>query len=272
MSEDSTSPVKPLSRRLRFEVLRRDDYTCRYCGGTAPDVTLTVDHVVPRALGGPDEPTNLVTACRECNSGKSSTSPDERVVADVADLALRMAKAIEQAGVIRSADLMRRGSAIHDFDLAWLNWNFDGDPSKTIWRPDDWAKSIGTFIDHGLGQPGDLAHFVLIAMESNASRYDKWRYFCGCCWKEITKRQELAQAILSATPTTPPDDAALVELDWEPEPFDATRKPAMPVEWWTDPDCVGCDGSGRIPDDDNDGDYRCWCVRCTPYDRMVGEY
>lgn len=52
-----------ISKRLRFEVLRRDNHMCRYCGRGAPDVALTVDHVVPVALGGHSDPTNLVTAC-----------------------------------------------------------------------------------------------------------------------------------------------------------------------------------------------------------------
>jgi 5-methylcytosine-specific restriction endonuclease McrA len=60
-----------VSKRLRYEVLRRDDHACRYCGHTAPDVPLTVDHVIPVALGGTDEPENLVTACKDCNAGKS---------------------------------------------------------------------------------------------------------------------------------------------------------------------------------------------------------
>lgn len=55
-----------VSKRTRFEVLRRDNHTCRYCGQAAPDVKLTVDHVTPVALGGTDDPANLVTACAEC--------------------------------------------------------------------------------------------------------------------------------------------------------------------------------------------------------------
>ena len=86
----------PISRRLRFEVLRRDGYTCRYCGARAPDVTLTVDHVVPTTLGGDDDPRNLVTACQPCNAGKSSIQPDAPLVADVDASALLFAKAIER--------------------------------------------------------------------------------------------------------------------------------------------------------------------------------
>jgi hypothetical protein len=55
---------------LRFKVLSRDNYTCRYCGAKAPDVKLHVDHVIPKALGGRDRLDNLVTACEACNLGK----------------------------------------------------------------------------------------------------------------------------------------------------------------------------------------------------------
>jgi hypothetical protein len=90
-----------VSRRLRYEVLRRDNHACRYCGGTAPDVALTVDHVIPTALGGSDDPSNLVTACQPCNAGKSASSADAPIVADVASDALRWARAMTAAQVAR---------------------------------------------------------------------------------------------------------------------------------------------------------------------------
>ncbi len=57
-------PIK-LSRR---EVFRRDNYTCQYCGRRG--VRLTLDHVIPRRLGGSHSWENLVTACAECNFRK----------------------------------------------------------------------------------------------------------------------------------------------------------------------------------------------------------
>jgi hypothetical protein len=56
----------------RFAVLVRDDYTCQYCGRSAPEVVLHVDHRTPTALGGGDELNNLVTACLDCNLGKGA--------------------------------------------------------------------------------------------------------------------------------------------------------------------------------------------------------
>lgn len=52
----------------RREVFRRDDYTCQYCGRRTAD--LTVDHVLPRHLGGQHTWTNVVTACQACNHRK----------------------------------------------------------------------------------------------------------------------------------------------------------------------------------------------------------
>lgn len=72
-----------ISKRLRFEILRRDNHSCRYCGATAPEAKILVDHVVPEALGGQSVPDNLVAACEPCNSGKSSVAPDAAVASDV---------------------------------------------------------------------------------------------------------------------------------------------------------------------------------------------
>lgn len=81
----------PVSKRLRYEILRRDNHACRYCGASAPDVKLNVDHVIPQALGGSDAPTNLVTSCADCNAGKTSSMPNAMPVADVDQETFRQA-------------------------------------------------------------------------------------------------------------------------------------------------------------------------------------
>jgi hypothetical protein len=64
--------VRKVSNSLRFEVFQRDEHTCQYCGRRAPEVELEADHLIPVARGGTDAFDNLVTSCRECNSGKSA--------------------------------------------------------------------------------------------------------------------------------------------------------------------------------------------------------
>ena len=77
-------------KSTRFRILTRDGFRCIYCGLTAPEdaAALHVDHIVPEASGGAYAPTNLVTACADCNAGKSSTRlpPDveARILAVVA--------------------------------------------------------------------------------------------------------------------------------------------------------------------------------------------
>lgn len=62
---------KEIPKRVRFEVLKRDKFTCQYCGRQAPDVVLNVDHITPVSKGGTNDITNLITSCFDCNSGKS---------------------------------------------------------------------------------------------------------------------------------------------------------------------------------------------------------
>ena len=58
--------------RLRFEILKRDNFTCQYCGRNVKDdkIKLNVDHIIPKAKGGEDTYENLITSCQECNLGK----------------------------------------------------------------------------------------------------------------------------------------------------------------------------------------------------------
>jgi 5-methylcytosine-specific restriction endonuclease McrA len=53
-------------RSIRSRILRRDQFICQYCNQEAT----TVDHVIPRRLGGLDSDDNLVSSCRRCNLAK----------------------------------------------------------------------------------------------------------------------------------------------------------------------------------------------------------
>jgi len=59
-----------VSPGVRFKTFTRDNFTCQYCGRSAPEVVLEIDHKLPRSKGGKNNLENLVTACRECNRGK----------------------------------------------------------------------------------------------------------------------------------------------------------------------------------------------------------
>lgn len=129
-----------VSKRLRYEVLRRDNHACRYCGATAPDVKLNVDHVIPTSLGGPDKPTNLVTACADYNAGKTSSMPNATAVADVDQDTLLRALAMKQVAALEaqtSPEIDRGPDAAHalitDACTTWASVLVD-EPTPEDWR------------------------------------------------------------------------------------------------------------------------------------------
>lgn len=63
---------KNLGKKLRFEVFKRDSFTCQYCGRKAPEIILEVDHINPVKEGGTNELMNLITSCIDCNRGKGA--------------------------------------------------------------------------------------------------------------------------------------------------------------------------------------------------------
>jgi len=68
----------PYRRSVPFSkknVLKRDRHTCQYCGVTEGE--LTIDHILPRSLGGESSWLNVVVACKSCNAKKGSRTPEE---------------------------------------------------------------------------------------------------------------------------------------------------------------------------------------------------
>lgn len=58
---------------LRFSILHRDGFACRFCGVRPPHTELQLDHITPLDKGGlPLDPSNLITACARCNNGHGS--------------------------------------------------------------------------------------------------------------------------------------------------------------------------------------------------------
>lgn len=73
----------PIPPSVRYRVLQRDGYRCRYCGrgATEDGVRLHIDHKVPVSRGGTNEMSNLVTSCQRCNLGKGTWVPEAERVA-----------------------------------------------------------------------------------------------------------------------------------------------------------------------------------------------
>ena len=89
-----------ISRELRKQVIKRDDYKCQYCNKDADwgykheneyyqvfgiddflsircglnnkdaSISFEIDHVIPHFFGGATNIDNLILACRSCNRSK----------------------------------------------------------------------------------------------------------------------------------------------------------------------------------------------------------
>jgi hypothetical protein len=194
-----TESRKPISRRLRYEILRRDDHTCRYCGGRAPDVALTVDHVVPAALGGTDDPSNLTAACRDCNAGKSSSSPDAATVAQVNEDAARWSRAIQRAMEVVTDDLERGQHLIDAFDVIWREYHWGdchtGEGLRYLPRPSEWRKQVASLADEPAVTPDLITESVQAAMRAKSVE-DRFFYFFGVVRNKVAAIHEAARRLI----------------------------------------------------------------------------
>ncbi|MFB7171857.1 HNH endonuclease [Streptomyces sp. NPDC056254] len=200
----------PVSKRLRYEILRRDNHTCRYCGATAPAVPLRIDHVVPVALGGTDTADNLVTSCEPCNNGKSSSTVGADLVADVAEDAMRWAAAMQRA----ADNLLEQERPKQEYRQAFLaQWNAwgrgEGAARLTFPLPAGWKASIERFRTAGL--PSWVWEEIVdtsMGYESVKAE-NKFKYCCGIAWNQIHALQAEARSHLT------PASSNVTRLDTE---------------------------------------------------------
>ncbi len=95
----------------RVNIFTRDGFRCQYCSGKRPMSKLTFDHVIPRSCGGRTEWTNIVAACRPCNTRKGGRTPDESGMFPIK--APRQPKSLPLTGPL--IDVTRAPHEWHDF-------------------------------------------------------------------------------------------------------------------------------------------------------------
>lgn len=181
-------PRKAISKKTRFEVFKRDGFTCQYCGATPPAVVLEVDHILAVAAGGRSHQDNYATACNRCNRGKGAadlkTAPQslsERAK-DVAEREAQLLgyQAVMEARRTRLDDEMWRVAEVID----------TGSSERGMSR--NWTGSIRRFIER-------LGLFRVLEFADNSrSRFPRggkqtFLYFCGTCWRHIKREDEEAK-------------------------------------------------------------------------------
>lgn len=171
---------KAISKRKRFEVFKRDAFTCQYCGAHPPSAILHVDHIHPVSKGGGNDIDNLITACQPCNSGKSNVELNDvpQSLQDKAAMVLEREAQIKGYQSVMDAKRLRLEEEAAQICEVYETFN----PGFTL--TDKSMVTIRMFIDK-LG-----VHCVQSAMElawavRKVRTGGEFKYFCGICWNKI---------------------------------------------------------------------------------------
>lgn len=173
-----------ISKKLRFEIFKRDNFACQYCGAKPPDVILELDHIVPVVAGGVSEIPNLITSCKNCNLGKGARTLEGKISRD--DVALDVSDLEEKKEQLLAYYRYQKELA----ELARLNVSIVHEyfeQYEVYLSPQDDA-SIKTFLRYFT--PVDLMEFVDLAVSRTNRANNQWRYFCGIAWAKIREAQE----------------------------------------------------------------------------------
>ena len=176
---------KAISKKLRFDIFKRDGFKCQYCGCFPPNVVLEVDHIVPVFIGGENNIENLTTSCFDCNRGKGAKELNvlpEKTADKVAKMKEMQSQYkeykrwCEKIKALRCEDL----DAVDRIYQEYFEGYCLSDKFKN--------SSLRKFIDVlGILKVEEFMHKACARiMNENAAI----KYFCGICWNQIKNPDE----------------------------------------------------------------------------------
>jgi len=186
-----------ISKKIRFEVFKRDGFICQYCGKHPPDVTLEVDHIKPKSKKGLDDINNLITACFDCNRGKTNIEL-KRIPSSLLDnkkiLEERELQYLEYHKILAKVDrrINKELEQVNEvFSNTFTNKELTSSFKKT---------SVKKFIDKL--NVFDVMESMEIACEKFKTSRKQFcdgvwlnnddlaiKYFCGICWNKIKNNE-----------------------------------------------------------------------------------
>lgn len=176
----------PISKKVRFEIFKRDGFQCQYCGKTPPEIVLEVDHIQPRKRKGKDNEENLITACFDCNRGKGCR--DLKIAPDsiVRKKEILKERALQLTGLYKLQEKIQSSIQENIIKLS-IKWERLSQNEKEL-------------TDHGKMQLKNLlrkftAYEIDEAMEISWGKPyvesdEKFSYMCGVLYTKKRQREE----------------------------------------------------------------------------------
>lgn len=174
-----------ISKRSRFEIFKRDSFTCQYCGKKPPQAILEVDHILPRCEGGSNLKSNLVTACFDCNRGKAGITLDnysEPLSAVIQKEKEREEQLSKYNNWLKKL-AKKRDDEVKDISVAFMR-ECGSDPLKYSMH-EEIENRVRYFMDRLPSEQVKQAIIITQRNKPNVSRYTFIKYFCGVCWRKI---------------------------------------------------------------------------------------
>lgn len=170
-----------ISKKLRFEVFKRDGFKCCYCGKEPPTVILEVDHIDPKSKGGKDDINNLLTACFDCNRGKRNIPLDKsplKLQENLEVLKEKEQQLKEYRKFITKIE-RRENNDIEDINNIYKE-QYPGYEFADRFKEVSLKKFLRSLPKHS------VAEALQISINKFPKNRDKViQYFCGVCWNKI---------------------------------------------------------------------------------------
>lgn len=172
---------KSLGKKVRFEVFKRDSFTCQYCGGKPPGSVLQCDHINPVAKGGENDIDNLITACFDCNSGKSDRLLTDlpKSVKDKAELIEEKELQLKEYNKLLKKIRTRVTREINKIDDIFAEYFPDRELSENFREATLRTQFLAKL------SFADVQDAMRMACDRKHNSRDAVKYFCGICWNWI---------------------------------------------------------------------------------------
>lgn len=169
-----------ISKKLRFEVFKRDNFKCQYCGNTPPDVILEVDHIEPKSKGGNDNINNLITSCFDCNRGKTNILLSNIPGTLKSNIEILKEKELQYKEYKREVEKIRKRK-MKDCDKINNIYNFHF--NEYVLSENFKRVTLLNFVEKlPIWELEDAMNLACLKINDSD---ESIKYFCGICWNKI---------------------------------------------------------------------------------------
>lgn len=174
---------RSVSKKIRFEVFKRDGFRCAYCGKMPPEVILEIDHIIPVSKKGTNDINNLIASCFDCNRGKRNIELDRvpsKITENIEVLKEKEDQVMELRRFIKKINA-RIKRDIDKIDKIYSLY-FEGWSMTERFKRGTLTYFLKNLPYHEVEDACDIAFNRIAGEESSI------KYFCGICHNKIRER------------------------------------------------------------------------------------